>query len=328
METCQACLAAPVEREVKSEVESSPFRLCGACAGRLESLALRPLEWYRLAALHGPFTVLLGEHLYDEDGRAGPHRVSDGEATSLPMPTLDAVATDAGALLDHVLTQRRLRDDVVAALRRHPAGVLLARMSDLIEARPILWVEACCYDVAARALGPAARSWVERRWEPGLRPDTRAAFLKAAAACLPHAEAVPRALAYVERQGGRDLPFAALPLAHFRSPLVLDWVERTVASPVSNNWGPLAACSGFTWATATRWLEAGRPLSLVALDALSIALRPTYRPFGISIELPDAPDEAAILDHLCEHARRDPAPRVTQAIDRIAKAGLTPRYVH
>lgn len=319
--TCQACHTAPVEREVATEVEGRPFRLCRACTARLEGQALRPLEWYRLAALHGPLTFLLHEDFYDEDGRANPDKVSDAEAASRPIPTLAEVSADLASLLDYVLTRWSLRADVVAALRAHPASPLLARMSELIEERPIPWVEGCCYEVAAQALGLAARSWVEGRWDEGTRPDTRSSFLEAAAACLPAAEAVPRALAALDGVAPRDLPTAALALARFRSPQVLDWMEGKVASPVSDSWGRLAACSGITWAAAARWLDAGRPLSLVALDALSIALRPDVgRPFGMSVELLDAPNRAAVLDRLREQVSRDPAPRVSQIVERIARA--------
>ena len=39
-----------------------PYRVCGACARRLRSFMLRPLEWFRLAAVHSPWK----HHLRDE----------------------------------------------------------------------------------------------------------------------------------------------------------------------------------------------------------------------------------------------------------------------
>jgi hypothetical protein len=62
----------------------------------------------------------------------------------------------------------------------------------------------------------------------------------------------------------------------------LDWIERTIAQPklVAAFWGELAAKSGLTWPRAQRWLTSGRPLSLVALDALIARLRDTRSEFN------------------------------------------------
>lgn len=315
---CEACLTAAVDREIVGGAEGPPYRLCYACATRLEKRALRPLEWYRLAALHGPFAYPLRDDFYEDDGTAGQPKMAVERAALFPAPTLREVSADLDALLDHALTRWHLDDDEVAALKAHPADALLRRMSDLIATRPIAWVEVRSYRIAARVLGAVARGWLEARWEAGSRPATLAAFIEAAAACLPHEDALPRALAALEGVDGRELAREAMALAWFRSPRVLDWIEAKATSPVSGTWGRLAACSSFGWPVATRWLDAGRPLSLVALDALSILMRPAIiRPFGQTPRLLEAPSRAAILEKLHEHALRDPVPRVTRIVGRI-----------
>lgn len=59
-------------------------------------------------------------------------------------------------------------------------------------------------------------------------------------------------------------------LNYLRYGKVLDWIESNVtkAKHVSGNWCHMAASSKFDWPRADKWLNMGRPLSLISLDAL------------------------------------------------------------
>jgi len=61
-----------------------------------------------------------------------------------------------------------------------------------------------------------------------------------------------------------------LALNFIRSDKTLNWIETSAhrIKSVGGNWGHLAAISYFNWDRAEKWLSLGRPLSLVALDAL------------------------------------------------------------
>lgn len=317
--SCQACLTEPVGSRVESGDEGRPFLVCRGCASRLESLALRPLEWFRLAALHGPLTFLLHDDFYSEDGVADQNRIPVLQAALFPAPTLEGVRADLPKLFDYTFTRWRLEEPVVAALKAYAPDLLLLTMSQLMKARAIPWIESRCFEVAA-ALGPAAHDWVSARWDNGAKSGTLFAFLKSAAACLPASEAVPRALQAVEAAGGRDISVSALALVDFHSPQVLDWIERTVSSPVSDRWGYLAARSGLTWEVASRWLTAGRPISLVAIDALLNVYcpHPSARP-PIRAELPDQPETPLIVQTLRDASLSDPVPRVEKAVAAVVR---------
>jgi hypothetical protein len=304
---------------VESGDEGRPFLVCRGCANRLENLALRPLEWFRLAALHGPFTFLLHDDFYSEDGAADQNRIPVLQVALFPAPTLESVRADLPKLFDYALTRWRLEEPVVAALKAYAPDILLLTMSQLMQARPIPWIESRCFEVAA-ALGPAAHDWVSARWDNGAKSGTLVAFLKSAAACLPASEAIPRALQAVEAAGGRDMSVTALALVGFHSPQVLDWIERTVSSPVSDRWGYLAARSGLTWGVASRWLNAGRPISLVAIDALLNVYcpHPSARP-PIRGGLPDQPETPLIVQTLRDASLSDPVPRVEKAVAAIER---------
>lgn len=282
-------------------------------------MALRPLEWFRLAAIHGPLTFLLHDDFYDESGKADQNRIPIRQASLFPAPELPSVARRLDPLLDYTLSRWRLEDDVVGALRGHPPTALLSAMSNLMTSRPIPWVASRCYEVAARAIGSEAREWVESRWDAGVCPPTLYSFLEAAAACLPKSDrTVQSAIAAVEAAADRNISTTALALTPFRSPLVLDWIERRLASPVSDGWGSVASRSGFSWPTAVRWLKSGRPLNLVALDALKEAYRrpPRGRP-DRPAQLLEAPESTVLFALLDEVATDDPVPRVTKAVEAV-----------
>jgi hypothetical protein len=275
-----------------------------------------------LAALHGPDAGPLHDDFYDDEGIADQNSIPVTHASLFPLPRLSAVSGDLNALLDYAVARWDLDVAAVEALRAHPASDVVSRMSEIIGARPVLSIENRCYEIAARALGSEARSWIESRWGAGSRLETLHAFLQAVAACIPTEDAIFRAIAAVDRAGARDLSTIALALTRFRSPVVLDWMEERVRSPVSDRWGWLAGCSGMTWTRAMQWLQSGRPLSLVALDAIADAFCPSRAstPPGLVADIKDAPPLAAILEHLEAYARGDPAPRITKIISRVAEA--------
>ncbi|MDI9859483.1 hypothetical protein [Flectobacillus roseus] len=59
-------------------------------------------------------------------------------------------------------------------------------------------------------------------------------------------------------------------LSLIRNDKVLDWIEINIHRTVNigQNWGHLVASSYLSWSRAEKWLSAGRPLCLVALDGI------------------------------------------------------------
>jgi cell wall assembly regulator SMI1 len=102
--------------------------------------------------------------------------------------------------------------------------------------------------------------------------------------------------------------YACMALGAFRDPSVLDWIEQNVPALVTTDWGALAAVSSFTWSRATAWLRSGRPLSLVALDALKESAKTGTFEWPPSHEV-----ELALSAYLAT----DSAPRVKQAINFV-----------
>jgi len=59
-------------------------------------------------------------------------------------------------------------------------------------------------------------------------------------------------------------------LLYLKNPQTLDWIENIDHHLINipTDWGTIAAASQFSWDRAEKWLTTGRPLSLIALDAL------------------------------------------------------------
>lgn len=307
---CQACRRAEATERVCDDPEPT-YLLCGACAGRLRARALRPREWFHLASLHGWGAFSLHDDFYDDDGTAWQPESDVDDPASHPFPGPAEWQRDTRLAFEVALVKWSLPHEVLVVLRSDPATTL-ACLSAL--ARPVHHAAAC--EVAARALGPGAAAWVRARWAAN---DAELFSLgHASAACLPRLEALARMSAAIERLAPEERADGLLALSHFDDPAVLGLIERWACSPVLESYGNVAAANRLDWPTVDRWLTSGRPMSLVALDAL-VALAEPRTPLlrQLRPRLVDPPEGRRFIDTLRLHAARDDAPRVTQAVNYV-----------
>ena len=84
------------------DVPAESYRLCSDCFRRLKAHGLRPLEWYRLCAVHGPNSDSLGGLYYDEEnGKALKPSEPVIDPASFPCPSLEEVAGSPSDLLTY-----------------------------------------------------------------------------------------------------------------------------------------------------------------------------------------------------------------------------------
>lgn len=106
---------------------------------------------------------------------------------------------------------------------------------------------------------------------------------------------------------------------------VLDWIEMNAnrMENITESWGHLAASSSFTWERAQKWLIMGRPLSLIALDALKFCTttgeRLNQSPWmrELNPSLKDSPKLDDIAKGLQKYLDQDNVPRTKNAVGRI-----------
>ena len=116
-------------------------------------------------------------------------------------------------------------------------------------------------------------------------------------------------------------------LNYLQSAKVLDWIEQQSekVKNASSSWGQLAASSKFDWKRAEKWINSGRPLSLIALDALKLCTTTNERlnqsPWTreLNPSLNDMPRSEKIAELIIKYQSEDNVPRVKNAVNTIIK---------
>lgn len=316
---CEACRIASATLNIAGDEANDvpPYRVCVRCAHRIESLSLRPLEWFNLAAIHGPVREL-HDDFYDQDGTACAAEEPVEDAFRFPAPgLLEATAAGIERLVDFAMSRWSVGVEVETALQAQPPAALLAAVVARAAggAAPI---EARAYEICAVGVGPVAEPWIRERWNT--RRDLHWwPLVQALAACLPAGDGLALALGALGDEPGSDRAGA---LAFFRSEHVLDWMEERVREAGTGGWGRLAAASALDWPRVAAWLARGRPLSLVALDALLAIAKPDTRLLDRmrpALRNPPTTTEFGSVVEAC--AARDPSPRVKRCVGAIMRAG-------
>lgn len=312
-ELCEACERDAAERVESCDAPEEPYCICVACHQRLHARALRPLEWYNLAKRHGWSRFLLHDDFYEEDGKACQPEEPVERPDDFPAPALEQVRHDAKMLLDFSITRWHFDGDLAAAWASLSRADVLMALSERFGSTGNLEIRSRVLEICASALGEFGADFVRYVW--GDYPATVAlpTLAKASAACLPFREGFDRVVAALAGEAGsnkRDLMFS---LGYFHSTEALDWIENHIFEPITESWGYLAAASNLDWLRVERWIEQGRPLSLVAIDALGAVVRPqtpflrAYRP-----RLYHAPSSDRLRQVLLAYVERDRVPRVMQ----------------
>ncbi|MEN2436739.1 hypothetical protein AAH994_15080 [Weeksellaceae bacterium A-14] len=114
-------------------------------------------------------------------------------------------------------------------------------------------------------------------------------------------------------------------LIYLQYEYVLNWIEENKfrIKNVSQSWGQLAASSKFNWIRAENWILEGRPLSLVALDALVFCTtkheRLNQSPWmrELNPKLTNSESIEIIAQKLTKYAKNDNVPRVKNKVKII-----------
>lgn len=293
-----------------------PFLVCAPCEHRILTMSLRPLEWFRLAALHGWNCYLLHDDFYDDNGQAAAPEAPVDEVESFPYPPEETWTASIALALDVAFTKWSMPAALVsvfAGAREHTLDelkkILVTRTNPLFASRG--------YEIAAHSLGRVAETWIRERWTAPER-FTFLSLSQASAACLPAPEGLGRTVRFLNLLDD-DERHAHIPsLSWFSDPEALVALESFVRPPLTETWGRVAAACGLDWARARLWLESGRPLSLVALDAMTFCVRydtPLLR--MVQPKLRHAPDRSELERRLTGYVARDPVPRVKRAVSFI-----------
>lgn len=314
---CQACERAPSYMAEPTEDPRSPILVCPACHPRLLACALRPREWFNLARRHGPQSALLHDDMYDEDGTACQPDEPVEDADAFPAPTLDEAAGGPASLLDFALTRWFIREALAERWRGVPPADAAAVLDERFEATTHGEIRSRILELAALT-GADCAPMVRRAWQAWPTDVPWHALVEATAGCLPPDEGFDLAEGVLATMSERDWRAGFGALAYFRSARTLAWIATHARDPLVDGWGFLASRSMFDWPTAKAWLSGGRPLSLVAIDALvAIAFPRTLVDQRLGLKLAAAPGERELRDALEAALAADAVPRVRQRIGAL-----------
>ena len=320
---CACCAIRPATIEEVCD-DSERFTLCHDCYKRLTHCALRPLEFFTLMLRHGSWVFYLHDDFYDDEtGEALQPQMDVAESEKYLFPGLEELACNPALLVGYALAKDTIGDALIAEIQKVPKEEVLRFVSEAAHRNEMFASSA--YDIVARALGPFAGEWVRNEWDSGKGEGSLLAA-GAVIACLPFEEAFESLTRRIESANAEDFHHRCYVLAEFRSERVLDWLENMEErlTPVRESWGRIAAMSQFSWKRARMWLRKGRPLSLVALDALRLCTTPAdmleSEPLWVresKPQLSDAPAAGEILGELAAYLEKDASPRIERAIAAI-----------
>lgn len=327
---CEACRIRPIAFAERINESVIPYRLCHACHHRLLHLSLRPLEYFNLVAIHG-FEYELHDDFYDDYGAACTPEEPVAEEPSLAFPTLSTLSSDASRLVDYALVKWWYPPAVTPYLQVFEPLIVLRILDEKLALNPFLLPR--CLEVAAHALGPIAYAWVGYQLSVYDGPN-ELLFTEALASCFPPKEAEAFVLAALSKLGEKALAEQITYLCYLSGDGPLDWMEIHCCNitTVSANYGLASAALGITWERAQRWLTAGRPLSLIALDAL-VNCSTTAETANAALWLREHPTRlfspatiTEMEDILTQYLAQDSVPRTKNAVrfikenwDRILK---------
>ncbi|MEZ5428296.1 MAG: hypothetical protein R2747_18650 [Pyrinomonadaceae bacterium] len=268
MEFCQSCQIKKVKVIEDSDNNSFPYKLCKSCRRRLLNRALRPLEFFNLKAKHGE-TYLLHDDFYDyETGIAGQPDIEVIDDSNLRFPKLPEIESNMERVIDFGIVQFELTEEVAQALRRFDKKELLTSLDIRIQQNRLLDYK--IYSIVAQVLGNFAEDWVRKEW-PLHTDEDFTIFAEMLAHCLPSEESFDYLTDELDKITSASKLNEYLDcLAFLQTEKSLDWIENNIyrMQNLSSSWGLVAASSKFSWKRAKKWLDQGRPLSLIALDAL------------------------------------------------------------
>lgn len=266
MKLCQSCQINKVEVIETCDDRGFPYKLCNPCHQRLLTLSLRPLEYFNLAAKHGN-CYLLDEDYYDEDGTAYQPEIEVVEDENLTFPKLADIKDDLEKVVDYALVIWWLNIEVTEIFKQFDKQLLLDSLERRItETRKL---DNKIYEIAAKVLGGYASDWVRKEWKTH-NSENFTYYAECLAKCLPLEEGFNYITDELDKiDSSSKLSEKMHCLVEFQSEKSLDWIEQNIykMQNLSSSWGMVAA-SSLNWSRAKKWLDIGRPLSLVALDAL------------------------------------------------------------
>jgi len=319
---CESCKIRKHEISEHYEEGHQPFLLCEDCHNRLVNLALRPLEFFNLVAIHGE-TYFLFDNFYDYDtGEAEQPEIEVLDMHLFPFPKFKDVENNLNRLIDYSFVQESINDIVIKKLKSYKKEDVLNQLIQRVKYNNPIKYKA--FKIAARVVGKDAQNWIRQEWS-NRKENELAIFSEVLVSSLNFKEAFKNITSEIKQLDDKFLSDNIFALMYFKDEKILDWIETMTPriQNVTSQWGHLAASSKFDWARAQKWLKMNRILSLIALDALyyctTIGERRNQSLWmrELNPKLIGQTDSDEIIKTLKEYLASDNVPRTRRTINTI-----------
>lgn len=216
-----------------------------------------------------------------------------------------------------------MTDEIVNALKQFDQLQVLDSLKERINENRDLGYR--LYELASKVLESTAADWIREEWKYH-KLENLDNYSECLANCLPLNEGFNYYTGVLDKIDDPNVFSEKLKgLIHFQSDLSLDWIEKNIGrvKNISSSWGYLAVASKFDWDRIKKWFDLGRPLSLVALDAL-VNCSVTSETMNSTIWLrenpqrllnPESIDKMNMV--LIEYLENDDVPRVRNSVRKI-----------
>ena len=319
---CESCNINDFEVEQLADVGQKPYRLCKPCLDRLLNKSLRPLEFFNLTAIHG-HSFYLHDDFYDfETGEATQPDKEVLQPDEFPFPDFEQIKNNLERLIDFAFVQYFTEDFVIKQLKQFDKNETLKTIDKKVKYNRAINYKA--YEVVRKVIGEEAKDWLKTEWA-NRQENELLIFAEPISKCFHFDEAFETLTNEIESKDEKYLAENISALLYLQSNKTLDWIEKVIhrTSNISTNWGTVVAASEFSWVRADKWLNIGRPLSLVAIDALLFCTTTGERQnqaFWLQQNPPkltDNPRPEIIAKKLKDYLSNDNVPRTKNAINKI-----------
>lgn len=319
---CESCNIKNFEVEQLADEGQKPYRLCSPCLDRLLNKALRPLEFFNLTAIHGHSSYLHDDFYDYETGEATQPDIEVLETDKFPFPDFEQIKNNLDRLIDFAFVQHLTEDYIIKELKQFDKSETLNTIDKKVKYNRAINNKA--YEIVGKVIGKTAKDWLRKEWAKR-QENELLIFAEAISKCFDFDEAFETLTNEIESKDDRYLLENISALLYFQSCKTLDWIEKVIhrTNNISTNWGTLAATSQFSWVRTEKWLSVGRPLSLVAIDALLFCTMTGDRQnqaFWLQQNQPkltDNPRPEIIANKLKDYLSKDNVPRTKNAINKI-----------
>jgi len=272
------------------------------------------------------------DSLYDEEYEE--IRTLDGNIVStetLRNTDFESIKNDLPLLIGLAFVKYEPDIEVIKHLQSFDKLEVFHRIIEMVHLYPVLAYRV--YNILGEVVGHVAAKWLKTQWAKSEERDLRF-FAEPFIQCLGVDAAFEIITKEIEQTDIGNIGSEMAELLLFKDDRVLDWIEsvRNRITTIKIQWGHLAAGSNFSWQRAEKWLSCGRPLSLIALDALmhcTTIHRRTDKYYYIQqgkYALTDHPSYEVVANRLQEYLLHDNVARtsyiVKSILENLSQSGL------